>query len=73
MSRVREGARIEEEVKSKGVAKGNDGGAVSLAVHWVELLYLATRGGAEALGLPTGLFAPGVPFDAQQSKIPLVL
>lgn len=69
MSRVREGARVEAEVQRKmDGGKADDG--KSLAVHWTDLLYVATRGGAEALGLSTGVFAPGVPFDAQQSERP---
>jgi guanine deaminase len=40
-----------------------------LAIDWKEALYLATQGGVQALGLPlaTGMFAVGLPFDAQQS------
>lgn len=67
MSRVREGSRIETEVQRKmDGGKADEGN--SLAVHWTDLLYVATRGGAEALGLSTGVFAPDVPFDAQQSE-----
>ena len=40
----------------------------SLAIDWVESLYLATRGGAKALGLLTGIFEVGAPFDAQESE-----
>lgn len=63
VARMREGARIveaKEEVKE---------GAESLAVDWRDALYLATRGGALALGLPaaSGTFAVGAPFDAQLS------
>ncbi|KAH9936337.1 uncharacterized protein B0H18DRAFT_1081974 [Fomitopsis serialis] len=45
--------------------QGYDGGP--LAIDWKEALYLATRGGAIALDLPTGTgaFAVGAPFDAQ--------
>jgi guanine deaminase len=38
----------------------------SLRVEWKESLYLATRGGAEALGLG-GVWEVGMPFDAQRS------
>jgi len=34
------------------------------AVDWKTALYCATRGGAEALDLPVGAFAPGLRFDA---------
>ena len=38
-------------------------------IDWKESLYLATKGGAEAMGLPqgSGWFNVGAPFDAQQS------
>ena len=36
-------------------------------IDWKESLYLATKGGAEAMGLPQGRFDVGAPFDAQQS------
>ncbi|KAJ7176017.1 hypothetical protein C8R46DRAFT_77568 [Mycena filopes] len=56
VSRMRQGA--------KQIAGGGD--EKSLAIDWKESLYLATRGGATALGLTTGVFAVGVPFDAHQ-------
>lgn len=34
------------------------------ALSWREVLYLATKGGADALGLETGSLAPGNHFDA---------
>ncbi|KAG1748749.1 hypothetical protein EDB19DRAFT_1893793 [Suillus lakei] len=37
----------------------------SLAIDWKDALYLATRGGATALGLSCGVFQAGAPFDAQ--------
>ncbi|KAJ1569761.1 hypothetical protein HK405_004490 [Cladochytrium tenue] len=40
-----------------------------LRVGWKEALYLATRGGAEALGLHTGQFVIGAPFDAQLIRL----
>ena len=38
-------------------------------IDWKESLYLATKGGAEAMDLPrgSGWFNVGAPFDAQQS------
>ncbi|CAK5284070.1 unnamed protein product [Mycena citricolor] len=56
VSRMRHGA--------KQLAK--ETGDQSLAIDWMESLYLATKGGAEALGLASGCFAVGAPFDAQQ-------
>lgn len=43
----------------------------SLAVGWIEALFLATRGGALSLGLPFGCgsFQVGAPFDAQQISL----
>ena len=40
------------------------------SVHWIEALYLATTGGAQAIGLPEGFgsFRVGTPFDAQLSE-----
>lgn len=64
MSRTREGARIEKAVENKSTASPEG----SLAVHWTDVLHVATRGGAEALGLTAGEFKPGVPFDAQKSE-----
>jgi len=39
----------------------------NLSIDWKEALYLATRGGALALGLQ-GMFCVGAPFDAQESE-----
>ncbi|KAI0632347.1 Metallo-dependent hydrolase [Trametes polyzona] len=63
VSRMREGARI---LESTDRPKGETEGTKSLSVDWKEALYLATRGGASALGLPEGcgMFAVGAPFDA---------
>ncbi|KAJ7245036.1 hypothetical protein B0H12DRAFT_1022109 [Mycena haematopus] len=41
----------------------------SLAIDWMESLYLATKGGAAALGLTTGVFGVGLPFDAQEIRL----
>jgi guanine deaminase len=48
-----------------GPAAGDD--EKTLAIDWKESLYLATKGGATALGLTTGVFDVGLPFDAQES------
>lgn len=55
------------EPKGKGVT---DEGSESLGIDWKEALYLATRGGALALGLGqgSGIFEVGAPFDAQCSE-----
>jgi guanine deaminase len=39
----------------------------NLSIDWKEALFLATRGGALALGLQ-GLFGVGFLFDAQESE-----
>lgn len=69
MSRVREGARSERQIDAPDGVKVEKG---PLSVHWTDVLYLATKGGAEALGLSSGVFAKGNPFDAQlsASRIP---
>ncbi|KAJ8080430.1 hypothetical protein PM082_017263 [Marasmius tenuissimus] len=61
MSRMREGARTMGKIPSQA----------NLAIDWKEALYLATRGGGEALGLPQGCgtFQVGAPFDAQQIEL----
>ncbi|OSX59877.1 hypothetical protein POSPLADRAFT_1048336 [Postia placenta MAD-698-R-SB12] len=70
VSRMREGARIMADTNEDGqVAEGAR--QVNLAVDWKEALYLATRGGALALGLPAGCgtFTVGAPFDAQFIRV----
>ncbi|PBK74947.1 Metallo-dependent hydrolase [Armillaria solidipes] len=59
-SRMRQGSNIM-----------NSGFESSLAVDWIESLFLATRGGALSLGLPSGCgsFQVGAPFDAQQISL----
>lgn len=67
VSRMREGVRIMAQAEAKSTeAKSQE----SLAVSWKETLFLATRGGALALGLhpESGLFKVGAPFDVQCSK-----
>jgi guanine deaminase len=62
---MREGERMMAQAEVK-FAKPQE----SLAVNWKEALFLATRGGALALGLQpgSGIFEVGAPFDAQCSK-----
>ena len=57
VSRMREGRRVME-----GMPKD-----CQLSINWQEALFLATRGGAMALGLQ-GIFGVGLPFDAQESE-----
>ena len=59
-ARIREGQRVES-----GQSSGK-----SLSVDWKETLYLATKGGAEALNIPgfRGSFETGASFDAQMSS-----
>ncbi|KAF8133807.1 Metallo-dependent hydrolase [Boletus edulis] len=65
-SRMREGARALES--QSGLATGGEG--KSLAVEWKESLFLATHGGALALGLETcGEFRVGASLDAQQISV----
>lgn len=61
VSRMREGQRIMQ-------AGGESDDYVS--IDWKDALYLATAGGAAAMGLPNGVgtFAVGSPFDAQHSE-----
>ena len=69
VSRLRESERA-EEARSRGSDDKGANPSASLAITWIESLYLATRGGALALGgqwNDLGQFAVGVPFDAQQS------
>ena len=68
VSRMREGTRVmahhdADASKEKEMEK-------LLSIDWKEALYLATTGGAIALGLQKGIgtFAVGVPFDAQCSE-----
>jgi len=67
VSRMREGSRMIARAE-KGLAEFNP--QESLGVDWKETLFLATRGGALALGMhpKSGIFEVGAPFDAQCSK-----
>lgn len=64
VSRMREGTRVVRE----GEASRSE---ESLAVNWIEALFLATKGGAIAMGLRPGIgnFEVGAPFDAQRIRI----
>lgn len=60
-------SRMREGVRALGSKPGAE--VKSLAVEWKESLFLATRGGALALGLENiGEFKVGASFDAQYSK-----
>jgi len=61
VSRLREGL-----LKREGQTQGGPA-VINPRIDWKESLYLATKGGAGAMGLPQGSFNVGVPFDAQQS------
>ncbi|KAI0702263.1 Metallo-dependent hydrolase [Cytidiella melzeri] len=65
VSRMREGGRVMSISKAQSTDE-IDVTSEPLTVDWKEALYLATRGGAEALGLESGVLAVGAPFDAQQ-------
>ena len=58
VSRMREGSRVMEMAERDS----------KLSIDWKEALFLATRGGATALGLQ-GMFGVGLPFDAQESEL----
>ena len=78
VARLSEGARLERSGWQASGSSGSGDRAANavidntrgMTVDWKEALYLGTRGGAVALGLDTGVFKTGSPFDAQQS-IPL--
>ncbi|KAL5519928.1 hypothetical protein ACEPAG_1588 [Sanghuangporus baumii] len=67
VSRMREGERRERRLHiEKGEGTGEEG-EQDVSINWKESLYLATRSGANTLGLPEGAgrFQVGAPFDAQ--------
>lgn len=70
VSRMREGTRILQADAGGDHALGAGAEEKPVSVDWREALYLATRGGAVALGLPEGcgMFVVGAPFDAQCSE-----
>ncbi|KAH7885261.1 hypothetical protein F5I97DRAFT_1884009 [Phlebopus sp. FC_14] len=65
VSRMREGTHA---LNAKLNPTGNSN-STSLAIEWKESLYLSTRGGSQALGLKSGEFKVGVPFDAQEIAV----
>ena len=72
VSRMLEGARLERsEWQASGAEDQEIDPAIDdtrgIRVDWKEALYLGTRGGALALGLGSGVFKIGAPFDAQLS------
>lgn len=80
VSRMRDGERIEhrspQPIQGEGGSNADahaNGDGEDLKIDWMEAMFLATRGGAEALGLDCGVFEVGAPFDAQCSKSPAIL
>ncbi|TFY69082.1 hypothetical protein EVG20_g3298 [Dentipellis fragilis] len=69
VARMREGARIEGENVGPKEDAENAHAETNLGLDWLESMYMATRGGAEALGLECGVFKVGAPFDAQCLKL----
>ncbi|KAI0051157.1 Metallo-dependent hydrolase [Auriscalpium vulgare] len=67
VAKLREGARSEGLESEAGV--GHNTSLRHLDVDWKEAMFLATRGGAEALGLASGVFVVGAPFDAQHIRL----
>ena len=70
VSRMREGRRVMASKTGDPASGTGETEERPLSIDWKEALYLATTGGAAALGLPkgAGTFAVGVPFDAQSSE-----
>ncbi|GAA5996587.1 uncharacterized protein JCM10292_003071 [Rhodotorula paludigena] len=71
VSRLREGRRAEVRVGGKEEEEGEE---KSLAISWKEAIYLATLGGAQALGLDrdarrVGTLDVGAAFDAQWIEV----
>lgn len=75
VSRMREGSRIMSIQASGNVSMEETNATKPLSIDWKESLYLATRGGAIALGLQpaAGTFTKGAPFDAQCSECALII
>jgi len=61
VSRMREGHKLMDMATGTTIDS-------KLSIDWKEALFLATRGGAMALGLQ-GIFGVGLPFDAQEIKL----
>ncbi|KAI6041394.1 Metallo-dependent hydrolase, partial [Pisolithus marmoratus] len=71
VSRMRESTRVLERIgECGGNTETSDCETRSLAITWKESLYLATRGGALALGLSkVGELEVGSPLDAQEIAV----
>ncbi|KAF9457435.1 hypothetical protein BDZ94DRAFT_1285273 [Collybia nuda] len=71
VSRMREGTRALTVHADGPRVPAVGASAENLSINWQEALYLATQGGAHALGLPpgSGNFEIGTPFDAQQIQL----
>ncbi|KAI0074027.1 Metallo-dependent hydrolase [Panus rudis PR-1116 ss-1] len=69
VSRMREGTRVLQAAE-----RGTNDDARSLSIDWKESLYLATAGGATAMGLSggAGTLRVGAPFDAQYSRLRII-
>ncbi|KAJ7784385.1 hypothetical protein B0H16DRAFT_296300 [Mycena metata] len=67
MTSMRQAVSVSRMRQGSNQIAGKEG--KSLAIDWKESLYLATRGGATALGLTTGVFDLRVPFDARQIRL----
>ena len=70
VSRIRESFVQAQHEKDTDDSQDTGTPYKTLAIDWKESLYLATRGGAEALTLPakSGTFEVGSFFDAQLSQ-----
>ncbi|KAG8968849.1 hypothetical protein FRC05_001335 [Tulasnella sp. 425] len=64
-SRMRDGYLREAKLEAKKT-QPSDEPDIDVSIDWKEALFLATQGGADALGLLTGSFKPGSFFDAQR-------
>jgi guanine deaminase len=75
VSRIRESSVQAQHEKDTGDSQDTVTTHKTLAIDWKESLYLATRGGAEALTLPakSGTFEVGSFFDAQLSQCITIL
>ncbi|KAJ7095736.1 hypothetical protein B0H15DRAFT_826860 [Mycena belliarum] len=69
MSSMRHAVSISRMRQGSKIMAGTVDDGKTLAIDWTEALYLATRGGATALELTIGIFAVGVPFDAQEISL----
>ncbi|KAG9046743.1 hypothetical protein FS837_003764 [Tulasnella sp. UAMH 9824] len=63
-SRMRDGNLREANLEAVNEPSGAP--HTNVSIDWKEALFLATQGGANALGLMTGCLKPGSPFDAQR-------